>query len=187
MRSCDTKDISKSKCFKTDGLGPLLAVEMFKKCRRLWLKARFEANILKTPHVLATLGRSRQDKNNDSCDINYNYNYSRSYTIPQLQLQLQLQLHDNYNCNYTALRHATTVRYYRTLQYTTRSLPLQLQLQLHLQQQMQLQLPLHNTTTTPTTTTQQHYTTTTNTTITTLNHNYSYNCHYTTAQYIQLL
>ena len=32
VRRCGGKHISKSKCLKTDGLGPLLAVEMSKKC-----------------------------------------------------------------------------------------------------------------------------------------------------------
>ena len=41
-RRCGSKHISKSKVAKTDGFGPLLEVEMSKKCMPLWREARFQ-------------------------------------------------------------------------------------------------------------------------------------------------
>ena len=41
-RRCGAKHISKSKVLKTGGLGPLLEVEMSKKCTPLWREAHFE-------------------------------------------------------------------------------------------------------------------------------------------------
>ena len=46
-RRCGAKHISKSKCTKHTILGPLLEVEMSKKCTPLWRKAHFEVNMLK--------------------------------------------------------------------------------------------------------------------------------------------
>ena len=48
-RRCGAKQISKSKCTKHTRSGPLLAVEMSKKCTPLWREAHFEVNVLKTP------------------------------------------------------------------------------------------------------------------------------------------
>ena len=41
-RRCGAKHISKSKCTKHTRFGPLLAVEMSKKCTPLWREAHFE-------------------------------------------------------------------------------------------------------------------------------------------------
>ena len=38
--------------------GPLLEVEMSKKCTPLWREAYFEVKMLKPPHARATFGRS---------------------------------------------------------------------------------------------------------------------------------
>ena len=86
-RRCGAKHISKSKVLKTDGLGPLLEVQMSKKCRK----------------------SARRNYNYN----NYNYNYyTTTTTTQQLQLQLlqqqqqlqlqqlQLQLQNNYSYNY---------------------------------------------------------------------------------------
>ena len=54
---CGAKYISKSKCTKHLSVGPLLEVEMSKKCTPLWRKAHFEVNMLKTPGVRTTFGR----------------------------------------------------------------------------------------------------------------------------------
>ena len=54
------KHISKSKCTKHQGCGPLLAVEMSKKCTPLWREAHFEVKMYKTDHVRTTFG---------SCDV----------------------------------------------------------------------------------------------------------------------
>ena len=57
-RRCGAKHISKSKVLKTGGLGPLLEVEMSKKCTPLWREAHFEVKMYKTLHVRATFGGS---------------------------------------------------------------------------------------------------------------------------------
>ena len=46
-RRCGAKHISKSKVLKTGGLGPLLEVEMSKKCTPLWREAHFEVKSVK--------------------------------------------------------------------------------------------------------------------------------------------
>ena len=50
------KHISKSKCTKHTILGPLLEVEMSKKCTPLWREARVEVKMLKTPQRRTTFG-----------------------------------------------------------------------------------------------------------------------------------
>ena len=56
------KHISKSKCTKHTSFGPLLEVEMSKKCTPLWREAHFEVKMLKIPHVRATFGGSDVEK-----------------------------------------------------------------------------------------------------------------------------
>ena len=50
-RHCGAKQISKSKCTKHTSFGPLLEVEMSKKCTPLWREAHLEVKMLKAPHV----------------------------------------------------------------------------------------------------------------------------------------
>ena len=59
-RRCGAKHISKSKVLKTGGLGPLLEVEMSKKCTPLWREAHFQVKMYKTLGVRTTFG---------SCDV----------------------------------------------------------------------------------------------------------------------
>ena len=59
-RRCGAKHISKSKCTKHLSSGPLLEVEMSKKCTPLWREAHFQVKMLKTPGVRTTFG---------SCDV----------------------------------------------------------------------------------------------------------------------
>ena len=61
-RRCGAKHISKSKCAKHTMVGPLLEVEMSKKCTPLWREAHFEVKMLKTPGVRATFGGSDVEK-----------------------------------------------------------------------------------------------------------------------------
>ena len=58
VRSCGAKHISKSKCTKHTRFGPLLEVEMSKKCTPLWREAHFEVKTLKTQGVRTTFGGS---------------------------------------------------------------------------------------------------------------------------------
>ena len=46
---CGAKHISKSKCTKHTIVGPLLEVEMSKKCTLLWREADFEVKMYKKP------------------------------------------------------------------------------------------------------------------------------------------
>ena len=57
-RRCGAKHISKSKCTKHFSFGPLLEVEMSKKCAPLWREAHFEVKMDKTLHVRNTFGGS---------------------------------------------------------------------------------------------------------------------------------
>ena len=61
-RRCGAKHISKSKCTKHTILGPLLEVEMLKKCTPLWREAHFEVKMLKTLGVRTTFGGSDVEK-----------------------------------------------------------------------------------------------------------------------------
>ena len=53
-RRCGANHISKSKCTKHTRCGPLLAVEMSKKCTPLWRKAHFDVKMCKTHKVRTT-------------------------------------------------------------------------------------------------------------------------------------
>ena len=55
-RRCGAKHISKSKCTKHIRFGPLLEVEMSKKCTPLWREAHFEVKMYKTHQVRTTFG-----------------------------------------------------------------------------------------------------------------------------------
>ena len=59
-RRCGAKHISKSKCTKHTMVGPLLAVEMSKKCTPLWREAHLEVKMLKALGVRTAFG---------SCDV----------------------------------------------------------------------------------------------------------------------
>ena len=61
-RRCGAKHISKSKCTKHTILGPLLEVQMSKKCTPLWREAHFEVNMYKTPQLRTTFGSSDVEK-----------------------------------------------------------------------------------------------------------------------------
>ena len=55
-RRCGAKHISKSKCTKHTVVGPLLEVEMLKKCTPLWREAHFQVKMHKAHHVRTTFG-----------------------------------------------------------------------------------------------------------------------------------
>ena len=57
-RRCGAKHICKSKCAKHTRCGPLLAVEMSKKCTPLWREAHFEVKMFQTLGVRTTFGGS---------------------------------------------------------------------------------------------------------------------------------
>ena len=55
-RRCGAKHFSKSSCTKHTILGPLLEIEMSKKCTPLWREAHFEVKMCKTHHARTTFG-----------------------------------------------------------------------------------------------------------------------------------
>ena len=57
-RRCGAKHISKSKCTKHTMLGPLLEVQMSKKCTPLWREAHFQVKMLNKLGVRTTFGGS---------------------------------------------------------------------------------------------------------------------------------
>ena len=57
-RRCGAKHILKSKCTKHTNVGPLLEVEMSKKCTPLWREAHFQVKMCKTHHCWTTFGSS---------------------------------------------------------------------------------------------------------------------------------
>ena len=57
-RCCGAKHISKSKCTKHTTFGPLLEVEMSKKCTLLRREAHFEVKMYKAHHSRTTFGHS---------------------------------------------------------------------------------------------------------------------------------
>ena len=66
-RRCGAKHISKSKCTKHTSFGPLLEVEMSKKCTPLWREAHFEVKMYKTHHSRTTFGGSDVEKVSKKC------------------------------------------------------------------------------------------------------------------------
>ena len=66
-RRCGAKHISKSKCTKHTRFGPLLEVEMLKKCTPLWREAHFQVKMYKTHHARTTFGGSDVEKSARRC------------------------------------------------------------------------------------------------------------------------
>ena len=175
-RRCGAKHISKSKVLKTGGLGPLLEVEMSKKCTPLWREAHFEVNMYKTPHVRATFGGSdvalrgrrkglctwsKMSKTWGFCSIfHYNHHYttlhSNTLHYTTTTTTTTSSLHST-TLNSTTLHrtqlHSITL-HYTTLHYTTLHYTTLYYLPLHFTTLHYT--TLHNTTTT---TTQLHSTT----------------------------
>ena len=61
-RRCGAKHISKSKCTKHTRSGPLLEVQMSKKCTPLWREAHFQVKMYKAHQVRTTFGGSDVEK-----------------------------------------------------------------------------------------------------------------------------
>ena len=125
-RRFGAKHISKSKCTKHTRFGPLLAVEMLKKCTPLCCEAHFEVKMLKTPGVRTTFGGS------DVALLHYITLHYTTLHCTRGHYTHHITLH------YTPLHYITlyyTIFHYTSLPYTT----------LH---SITLQLQLHNYTTT---------------------------------------
>ena len=66
-RRCGAKQISKSKCTKHTRFGPLLEVEMSKKCTPLWREADFQVKSVKNWRSRTTFGGSDVEKVSKKC------------------------------------------------------------------------------------------------------------------------
>ena len=197
-RRCGAKHISKSKCTEPTSVGPLLEVEMSKKCTPLWRKAHFEVKMYKTPHVRATFGswdvekvhavvaRSTfrsQNVQNTTCSRHFlrfgcrfaSLHYITLHYTPLHYAPLHYTTLHNTTTTTTQL-HSTTLNYC-TLHYTTLHSTTLHYITLHCTTFHYTSLhytTLHYTTTT-TTTTQLHSTTIHSTTL-----------HYITLHYLPL-
>ena len=145
-RRCGAKHISKSKCTKHTRSGPLLEVEMPKKCTPLWREAHFQVKMYKTHQVRTTFGgsdvekvhaivarstfRSENVQNTRGSDhfwrfrcrfaASLHYTTLR-YITPHSTILHYITLHytpQHYNYNYTTRLHSTTLHYIK-LHYTT--------------------------------------------------------------------
>ena len=66
-RRCGAKHISKSKCTKHTNVGPLLEVEMSKKCTPLWREAHFQVKSVNNWRSRTTFGGSDVEKVSKKC------------------------------------------------------------------------------------------------------------------------
>ena len=192
-RRCGAKHMSKSKCTKHTRFGPLLEVEMSKKCTPLWREAHFQVKMYKAPHVRATFGgsdvekvhavvarstfRSQNVKNTKGSDHFWRFRCrfaSLHYTTLHYTTLHYITLHYTH---YITL--PSTTLHYITLHSTT----LQLQLQLHNYTPLQY-TPLHSTTLNYNYTTTLHYTKLHYTTLHSTTLHYT-TLHYTTLQYTE--
>ena len=192
-RRCGAKHISKSKCTRHTILGPLLEVQMSKKCTPLWREAHFQVKMYKTPHVRATFGGSDVEKvhavvarstcrsqnvQNTTCSRHFwrfRCRFASLHYTPLHYAPLHYTTLHNTTTTTTQL-HSTTLHYtklhYTTLHYTTLHSTTLHYIILHY-------LPLHFTTLHYTT---LHYTTTTTTQLHSTTRNYT-TLHYITLHY----
>ena len=133
-RRCGAKHILKLKCTKHTILGPLLEVEMLKKCTPLWREAHFEVKMYKTHQCRTTFG---------SWDVEKVHAVVARSTFRSQNVKKKPVFRTTFGGSDVASLHYTTWHYttlhytalhYTTLHYTT------LQLQLH------NYTPLHSTT-----------------------------------------
>ena len=187
-RRCGAKHISKSKCTKHTILGPLLEVEMLKKCTPLWREAHFEVKMFKTHHVRTTFGGSDVEK--------VHAVVARSTFLSKNVQNTRGSDHFwRFRCRFASLHYTTldyTPLHYTTLHYTTLHNTTTTTTQLHSTTLHYTKInyaTLHYITLhyTPLCYTTLHYTTLPSTTLhyitphsTTLHYNYKYNYNYTT-------
>ena len=103
-RRCGAKHISKWKCTKHLSVGPLLAVEMSKKCTPLWREAHFEVKMCKTQGVRTIFGGS---------DVVSRGRRKGLWTLSKVSKTWGFCSIFNYNHHYTAL-HSNTLHYTTT-------------------------------------------------------------------------
>ena len=94
---CGAKRISKSKCTKHTRFGPLLEVEMSKKCTPLWRESHFQVKQLR---VRATFWRSDVDHNNNNNNNNNNNTNTNTNTNTTTTTTTTTNNNNNNNNNY---------------------------------------------------------------------------------------
>ena len=120
-RRCGAKHISKSKCTKHTRFGPLLEVEMSKKCTLLWREANFQVKMYKAHQVRTTFGSWDVEKVHAvvarstfrSQNVQSTWGFG-----PLLEVQMSLRFASgHYTTLYTPLNYSTL--HYTTLHNTT--------------------------------------------------------------------
>ena len=83
-RRCGAKHISKLKCTKHTMLGPLLEVQMSKKCTPLWREAHFEVKMSKTLGVRTIFGGAKHTSKSHYITVHYTpvHSTTLNYTTP---------------------------------------------------------------------------------------------------------
>ena len=118
---CGAKLISKWKFTKHTILGPLLEVEMSKKCTPLWREAHFQVKMYKAPHVRSTFGSSDVGKSARRCGAKLMSKWKckkRTILGPLLEVQMLLRFASlHYTTLHYTILHSTTLHYI-TLHYT---------------------------------------------------------------------
>ena len=114
------KYISKSKCTKHTIVGPLLQVEMSKKCTPLWREAHVEVKMLKTPGVRTTLDvemsfRMAGASEKEDMSFRFSVHYTTLHSTT-LHYTTQTTTNYNYSCNNNYNYNNNTTF---TLRYTT--------------------------------------------------------------------
>ena len=161
-RRCGAKHISKSKCTKHTILGPLLEVEMSKKCTPLWREAHFEVKSVKNWRSRTTFGSSDVEKVSKKCTPLWREAHFEVNMFKTLGVRTIFGGSDVASLQYTTLQDIITL-HYTTLHNTTTTTTTA---------QLHNYTPLHSTTLNYTT---LHYTTLPSTTL-----------HYTTLHYTTL-
>ena len=135
-RRCGAKHIFKSKCTKHTTFGPLLEVEMSKKCTPLWREAHFEVKMLKTPglgpllevqmskkctlFVARSTFRSQNVKNTRGSDHQMSKKCTPLWREAHFEVKMfkTLGVRTTFGGSDVASLHYTTL-HYTTLHYTT--------------------------------------------------------------------
>ena len=169
-RRCGAKHISKSKCTKRTILGPLLEVEMSKKCTPLWREAHFEVKSVNW-RSRTTFGSSDVEKVSKKCTPLWREAHFEVKMFKTLGVRTIFGGSDVASLQYTTLQDITL--HYTTLHNTTTTTTTA---------QLHNYTPLHSTTLNYTTLhyTKLHYTTLHYTTL------HSTTLHYTTLHYLPL-
>ena len=109
VRRCGAKQISKSKCTKHTMYGPLLEVEMSKKCTPVWREAHFEVKMYKT-HQRTMYG--------PFLEVQMSFRMAGARDCGPCQKWAKREGFVAFSTTTTTTLHSTTL-HYTTLHYTT--------------------------------------------------------------------